>query len=71
METDGQRFPYAASLRGWERLGVGNRHALRDAIRRGELRAIRTGKRTIRVTYPDLVRWLDVHVVQPDKPIGM
>ena len=66
MVTSGLTFPYIASLRRWERLGLANRHALRDAIRRGDLRAIRTGKRTIRVTYPDLLRWLELHVVQPD-----
>ena len=65
MDTD-DRFPLIASLNAWSRLGVANRTSLREAIRRGELRAIRTGKRTIRVAYPDLLRWLAMNVVQPE-----
>ena len=65
MSTSGPNVPYIASLRGWERLGFPSRHVLRDAIRSGALRAIRTGKRTIRVAYPDLLRWLAMNVVQP------
>ena len=70
MTDGGQTIPYIASLRAWERLGFANRHALRGAIRRGDLRAIRTGKRTIRITYPDLIRWMDLHVVRPDDVSG-
>ena len=65
MANDGLRVPHVASLRAWERLGFPNRHALREAIRRGDLRAFRTGKRTIRVTYLDLLRWLERSAVEP------
>ncbi len=64
MANDGPRLPHIASLRTWERLGFPNRHALREAIRRGELRAFRTGKRTIKVTYSDLVLWLEKNRVE-------
>ena len=67
MDNRSQELPFIASLRTWERLGFGNRHALREAIRGGQLRASRTGKRTLRVTYPDLVRWLELHAVHPQE----
>ena len=63
-----QRVPYIASLRRWELEGFPNRRELRAAIRRGELRAVRTGKRTIRVTLPDLLSWLEQHRVLRDGP---
>lgn len=66
MANDGPRLPHIASLRGWERLGFPNRQALRNAIRRGSLRAFRSGKRTILVTYPDLLFWLEKNRVEAD-----
>jgi len=66
MHIAEQRTPFVASLRGWERLGF-SRQELRAAIRAGALRATRTGKRTIRVTLPDLVRWMEEHAVEPEE----
>jgi excisionase family DNA binding protein len=66
MHIANQNAPFVASLRGWERLGF-SRQELRAAIRTGALRATRTGKRTIRVTLPDLVRWMEEHAVEPEK----
>ncbi len=66
MANDGPTLPHIASLRTWERLGFPNRHALREAIRVGALRAFRAGKRTILVTHPDLLRWLERNAVEPE-----
>ena len=66
QKTAEKCLPFVASLRGWERLGF-SRHELRAAIRTGALRATRTGRRTIRVTLPDLIRWMDQHAVEPEQ----
>jgi excisionase family DNA binding protein len=66
MRIAEQHAPFVASLRGWERLGF-SRHELRTAIRAGALRATRTGKRTIRVTLPDLIRWMEQHAIEPEQ----
>ena len=66
MTIADQNAPFVASLRGWERMGF-SRHELRAAIRAGALRATRTGKRTIRVTLPDLLRWMHEHTVEPEQ----
>ena len=39
---------------------------LRDAVRRGELRAYRPTLRTIRVLREDVFRWLQAHVVESE-----
>ena len=70
MRIGDQNVPFIASLRTWEKLGFPNRHALREAIRTGALRASRTGDRTIRVTFSDLMRWLESHRVASDASEG-
>ena len=65
MANDSSHLPFIASLRGWQRLGVASRQVLRDAIRRGELRAYRPTERTVRVLREDLLAWLRAHPVGP------
>lgn len=64
---DKRELPPIASVSRWASIGIASRETLRRAIERGELRAARPTKRTIRVLRTDLMDWLRAHAVEAER----